>query len=93
MSGAILLWNTLWCFLRKKSNQQIVRIPHGGFSISRLNPISVDNMKGYYALIISIPELETLVVDIVAIYGKIFQVAIYTSKLHGNFSPLVLNRR
>ena len=38
------------------------------------------------------PELETLVVDLAAIYGKIFQVAIYTSKLHLNFGPLVLNR-
>ena len=37
-------------------------------------------------------ELETLVVDLAEIYGKIFQVAIYTSNFHENFSPLVLNR-
>ena len=37
-------------------------------------------------------ELETLVVDLVVIYGNIFKVAIYSSKLHENFSPLFLNR-
>ena len=43
-------------------------------------------------LLFSSTELETLVVDLVAIYGKIFQVAICSSKLHENFSPIVLNR-